>query len=674
MLLASLVLLAVAAATSAVPARLAGTVPGRVATATGWWALVAGAVAGAVAGGLGVAGRGATLDLGGPLALGGPGGLRVDRLSGLFLLICCAVATPSLLAALGLRDSARPRLPATLAVTLGAVVVVVTANHLFVVLLGWEALTLSFYLLVGFDRARPGRARASIAAAGFGKVSGAALLVGGALLAAHTHSLVFGSLAAAPRGPGAPVAYALLLFGFAVKAGLVPVQVWLPPSYAAAPAPARALMAGVAVNVAFYGMWRTLLVLGPPPVWLVVVVLLTAGVTAVLGIAHAAVHPDLTGLIGWSSVENAGVITAGFGVALMGEVQHLEPLVALGLLAATTQVVAHALGKSLLFTSTGLIEQTTGTVTLDRLRGVVRTVPAAGIGLVVGAMTLAGLPLTIGFLSEWLTLEALMQQFRIGSLALRLAAAAAGALVALTVGIAGLTFVRLVGLTALGTPPATAAPARTSWPARVAITLLATGCLGLSAAAPLLVRLVAAGLQQLAGDQTSSALASPWVLQPVFADFSSLSPSWLWIALPALTLLAFGLTLAASGSRVLRVRRVAPWSSASPGVDRGVGYTSFGFANPMRRVLANVLRTRGQLDPTGAGTLAPVATRGERRALTYRVDVVEVVEHYLYRPLEVLLFFVVRAVKRLQSGRLDAYLLYMLIAVVAVLAVAAAAT
>src|SRR5699024_4058937 len=104
--------------------------------------------------------------------------------------------------------------------------------------------------------------------------------------------------------------YALLLAGFAVKVGRVPVQAWLPPGYANAAPTARAVMAGVAVNVGFYGMWRTLEVLGPPPAWLVMAILVLGGVTAILGIAHACVHADLAHLVAWSSVENAGVTTA----------------------------------------------------------------------------------------------------------------------------------------------------------------------------------------------------------------------------------------------------------------------------------------------------------------------------------------------------------------------------
>ncbi len=670
MLLTCLVLLAAGGAASVLAVPGAGIA--RPLATLARWLLVAGAVAGAIAGGLGVAGSGERLDLTGALALTGAGGLHVDPLSGLFLLICCAVAVPALIASDRSR-TARPRLPAALALTLGAVVVILTADHLFVLLFGWESLTLGFYLLTGFDRNRRGRARASIAAAVFGKASGAALLLGGALLAGRAHSLSMSDLGGV-TGPAQAAAYALLLLGFAIKAGVVPVQVWLPPAYAAAPGPARPLMAGVAVNVAFYGMVRTLAVLGPPPVWLVTVLLLLAGVTALLGIAHASVNVQLTGLVAWSSVENAGLITAGFAMALVGSVEHLTPLVAAGLLASLMQVIAHSLGKSLLFCSAGLVEDAFDTVALDDLRGIVRSLPVAGTGLVIGSLTLAGLPLTAGFASEWLTLEALMQQFRVQSLALRLASAGAGALVALTVGIAGVTFVRLVALTVFGTPPARPRQALQGarGAARLGILTLAIACLAAAALAPLEVRLVAAGLHQVVGDATLGALASDTVLQPVYSDFSALSPTWLWVVLPAMTLLVAALAAVVAGPSLWRVRRAEPWTSGSPGVARGIGYTSFGYANPMRRVLANLLRTRVRLEQTDDGTEFQGATRGAADSLTYRVDVVEVVEEYVYRPLRTVGRGLVSLVKRLQSGHLSAYLFYMLIALVALLAVVAA--
>lgn len=630
------------------------------------WVLVAAAVAGTAAGVQGVAGSGTRVDLSRALVLDGAGGLRVDRLSGLFLVVSCAVAVAVLLAAQA-GHLGRPRLPAALALTLGSVVVILTADQLFVLLLGWELLTLGFYLLSGFDRSLPGRERASVAAAVFGKASGAALLAGGALLAAQAHTLVIPDMGAA-TGAARDVAYGLLLLGFGIKAGLVPVQVWLPPTYAAAPGPARALMAGVAVNVAFYGMVRTLQVLGTPPVWLVAVVLLIAGITALLGISHASVNMRLTGLIAWSSVENAGLISVGFAMALVGSVEHLTNLAAAGLLASMAQVIAHSLGKSVLFSSASLIEDAYDTVTLDELRGVVRTHPIAGTGLIVGSLTLAGLPLTAGLASEWLTLEALMQQFRVGSLPLQLASAAAGALVALTVGIAGVTFVRLVAMTAFGAPTSRVRPdrARASFDAWAGIALLSLACLGVSLLTPMEVSLIAAGLRDIVGGALGGAMATSVVIQPVFPEFSALSPTLLWIVLPFLTLVALAVSALVSGGRLMRVRRVEPWASGSPGVARGVGYTSFGYANAMRRVLGAVLHSQSTLE-TGSEDAARAPSREVRGPLTYRVDVVEVVEHFVYRPLQRSGLALVRVVKRLQSGHLGAYLLYMLLALVALL-------
>jgi hydrogenase-4 component B len=206
-----------------------------------------------------------------------------------------------------------------------------------------------------------------------------------------------------------------------------------------------------------------------------------------------------------------------------------------------------------------------------------------------------------------------------------------------------------------------------------AIALLAACPLALAAVTPLEIRVIAAGLSPVVpGGITMGALKSPWVLQPVFAGFSILSPSWLWIEMPAMLLLVTLLALGLSGRRLVRVRRVPAWRSATIGVEGADSYTPFGYANPTRRVLASVLHTRA-----GVEEVAPAGTGGSEGGdsvphLRYASDVVEVVETWLYRPATRLFGAVVAAAKRLQSGRLDAYLLYMLIALVAVIAVVTA--
>jgi hydrogenase-4 component B len=638
----------------------------------------------AVLGGFALAGRSVQLPVAGWLGQPVPGqpsaDLAADRLSGLFLAMAFGAALPVSVAfaswAARPESVTRRGLGTGYALALGAVAVIVTGRDAFTVLFGWEALTIAFYLLAGSDRSKRGRATDAQLTFAFGRLSGAALLAGLLLLAAKSDSITLVSFTHVPGGAARTTALVLLLTGFAIKAGLVPFQVWLPRGYAAAPGPARAIMAGVCVNVAFYGMWRTLAVLGRPPGWLVGLLLLAGAFSALLGIAHAAVQNRLNRVIAYSSVENSGLIVVGFGVALTGAAVADERLVAAGLLAATLQMVAHTAAKSLLFTSAAGIEMQSGSDDLEVLRVLPRRAPWSGVGFAVGSLTLAGLPLTAGFVSEWFLLEALMQQFRVPGLGYRLVLAVAGAAVALVAGFAGVTFVRLVGLVVLGRGARAGRPSRSAeygWAGRISVAVLAAYPLALAAVTPLEIRVVAAGLSPVVpGSLTLGALKSPWVLQPVFAGFSILSPSWLWVELPAMLVLVGAFTWAASGRRMLRVRRVPAWRSATIGVEGADSYTAFGYANPTRRVLASVLHTRAELRPVTPDDDSEGETDTDQAHLEYTSDVVEVVETYLYRPGLGVFTAVVGGAKRLQSGRLDNYLLYMLIALVAVIAVVTA--
>lgn len=561
---------------------------------------------------------------------------------------------------------------------LGSVAVVVVAGDAFTFLFAWESLTVAFYVLTGIRREHRASRRSAWITFGVGKVGGAALLVGFLLLASASGTYTLSAWAHVAPGALHDAAYTLIVAGFAAKVGLVPLQVWVPVGYPAAPGPTRAAMAGLAVNVGFYGLWRFLGLLGRPPVALVVVVLLVGGITALVGIAFACVQASLARVIAYSSVENAGLIAVAYGMALAGAWAHQPRLVAVGLLAASLQVLAHAVAKTGLFASEAFITSDWGTDRLDELRGVGRTHPWAGTTFGLGALTLSGLPPTIGFASEWFILEAILQEFRVGSLGLRLAMAAAGALVALTAGVAALTFIRLLGLSILSRPAGYPAPERTERPGvagRVGLVALAACCLGLAAALPWVTRFLADGLSPVVPAAfVRGALKSPWVLQPVYADFSALSPSWLFVVMPIGFLAVSGLALVASRGRVLRVRRVPAWRSATAGVAGADRYSSFGYANVLRHVLGNVLgtrRSRVMVEDLAEGGAAGSA-HVESVHVEVRSTVVEPVEAYLYRPVGWAFLRVVRFAKRLQSGELSAYVAYMLVTLLIVLALVAA--
>ena len=661
-------------------------VSGLVITAPGWprgvpyVAGAAGAGCLAVAGGFALSGRTVALNVAGWLGDPLPGqqalGLAADRLSGLFLVMAFGAAAGVSVAFASWavrpdRPAVFPRmLAAGYALALGSVAVVMTATDAFTALFGWEALTVAFYLLAGAnarDRDRAGAARITVA---FGKVSGAALLIGLLLLATRSHSIALASFAHVPGGAARTTALVLLLAGFAVKAGLVPFQVWLPRGYAAAPGPARAVMAGVCVNVGFYGMWRTLALLGRPPGWLAGVLLLLGGLTALLGIAHAAVSSRLSRVIAYSSVENTGLIVTGFGVALTGAAVGDRRLIAVGLLAATLQMVAHTAAKSLLFCSSAGLEATAGGGDdLEVLRGVGRRAPWSGWGLAVGAVTLAGLPPTAGFVSEWFLLESLMQQFRVTALAGRLTLALAGAAVALTVGFAGVTFVRLVGMVVLGPGRQRSSPGRL-WLGRAHGDRVAVGLPA------------GAGGADAAGDPGDRRRAVPGRARRAHdgrAEVAVGAAAGVRRVLDPVAVLAVG--GASADARAGRPARARPVRAAAAAGAAG-SRVAFGDDGRGGRGLLHGVRLR-QPDPAGAGERAAHAGRGGggRTAdgdgdqvphLRYASDVVEVVETWLYRPVIRLFGAAVAYAKRLQSGRLDAYLLYMLIALVAVIAVVTA--
>jgi hydrogenase-4 component B len=665
-------------------------------------ALCAASVLLAVAGTRADLGHGGALDLGTFLGFG-HSVLRADPLAGLFLTLTGLIGVPIALSFIAWtrdsKDAPYRGLAAATAGTVAAVTVIVLVDNAFVFLFAWEILSVCFYLLAGYRRERRGQGTASMLAFGFSKTSGALLLLAFGLLYGATGSFTFGAWQHV-SGVTHGAAYALAVAGFAIKVGLVPAQVWMPLGYGAAPGPARALMSAVAANVGVYGMWRTFGVLGTPPEWLAITLVVVAGFTALLGITHAAVQRDLQRLIAYSSVENGGLITAGFAIALIGAVGNLPGLVALGLLTSSLQMVAHAFAKATLFLSSAFFEQQSGTRDLDKLRGVGVDSPVAGTAFTIGALTLAAIPLTVGFVSEWYLLESVMQLFRLTSLTLAIAMSIAGALVALAVGFAGFTFVRLVGLTILGGSgrddprPARPSPGVV---ANVAVCLPALACIGVAIVSPWEIRFLTHGLSTLVPRTTSNAaLSSPWVLQPVYRGFSALSPSWLAVEMPLLALVVVGFVTVVTRGAFRHVRRVPAWRSATAGVDGDAHYTSFAFANVARHVLANLLMTRTALaqqpddlasafagpdlpsDQDGARRRAtrvdgPVAYEGaDMPGASYTTDVVEVVERYLYRPLVRPLQHVVSAARRLQSGRLDAYIAYLLVTVVALIAVVVA--
>lgn len=590
----------------------------------------------------------------------GPAALVSDGLSGIFLAIIGLIGG---LVSLALIERPPARLGAALNGLLALVLVtVVTVNQGFVFLLAWEVLTLTLYLLASLERDRPGTLLAAYFGASLSKLGGGALLAAFALLYAQTHSFEFDVWAAsAPHldsGVKAAV-FVLLLVGFGTKIGLVPFQGPLPLGYAATPGVLAAAVS-LALNAGFYGLWRLAFgVLHADALWQGELVLTLGAIGGLVGILYAIGQGDLKRFLGFSSVEHAGIVLLGLGVAIVGRASGKPLLEAAGLLAATLHVIMHALAKALAFLGADRVRSSTGTDELAPLGGLGRRLPRTAAGFGVAVLTLAALPPFAGFVSEWFTLEALLQAFRLDNTIARLILALGAAALALTAGLGLLAFAKLYGTVFLGWLRSPLERLREARGPAVGFAVLATFTAVLGALAPWEIRWLGHGLQGLLGfDLARTTISHPLVLGPVYPGFSVLAPTWLAIALPSY---ALATALFVIVTQRPRTRRAPVWMSGALVRPARVQYTPAAYSNPIRVVLRPAYGYSRELVRLDGGPRAP-----ERYTLETRI--VPFFERRFYLPVVRFGLRTSELARRLQSGRLGSYLLYVLVALIVVLA------
>jgi hydrogenase-4 component B len=596
------------------------------------------------------------INLGGWLGFGSSA-LRAGPLSGIFLALTGVTGGATALAAIELPPGRWLTGLGTALVL--AVTVAVSADNGFLFFLAWETLTVCIYLITSADPDRPEHLLQGYFTAGLAKLGGAALLAAFALLYAHTHSFQLTAWTHADLAPGTRgVLFALLLVAFGTKIGMIPVQGGLPAGYGAAPRLGPAWLS-VALGAGFYGLWRFVFAIaGPLPTWCGDATLIIGALTAVTGIAYAITQDELRRFLGYSTVEHTGIVLIGLGVALLGQAAHNHELAAAGLLAATLHVCAHDLAKTLALIGIDRVEQTTGRRTLGPLGGLGRVLPLSAAGVGVASLTLAAIPPLGGFVSEWFTFEALLQGFRMPTLLSQLLCALAAAALAFTAGLGLLAFAKYWGFIFLGRARETLTPTADGSTPSVTLAALGTIILFLGTVAPWEIHALGSGLAPLLGfDPADAVISHPLVLGPVFANFSVLAPTWLTIVLPAYAAVALAL---ATAGRARRTRRAPVWVTGSGAELAAVQYRPSAYSNPMRVILRGPLGFRTQLT-------APTSDDGDQRPVLQRT-VVNVIDRYLYQAVTGLVLAASARTRRLQSGRLSAYLLYMLIALILALA------
>ncbi|NOZ12996.1 MAG: hypothetical protein GXO69_05030 [Acidobacteria bacterium] len=629
--------------------------------------------------------------------------VSIDTLSAFFLVVTAIAAIPaSVFAATRLKQTRWQHPEVAAALYLGLLIsltIVIIASHVFLFLIAWESMSIIIYLLISSDNnERPGYLMLSIGEAGTLAITAAFLL-----LSANTGSLSFAIIktGAASLGPGVQWAvFLLVFFGFSVKGGLIPLNFWMPGAYTAAPAAFIPLIAGATLNMALYGIIRVTGSLLPiPHAGPGIIMLIVGSATALIGILYATIEDDFKTLLAHSSIENAGIIIAALGAGSVFLAKGHLAAASIAFAAALYHLLNHSVFKTLLFMGAGAVEDKTGTRSLDRMGGLLKHMPWTGLFVLIGALSIAAMPPFNGFVSEWLTLQALLRSVELSSPGIKLAFVAAGVGLTLTAGLAVTCFVRAFAMGFLGMSRSDSASAakETGKPALLSMAGLAVFCLALGILPTYVIPALNKTIRPLTGASATTALV-PGFFRPqgklpeaFVNDFHKLgaqigknsmpgrglavlhrggtknpvvfamSTFYMFITLIILLGLTAGLVRLFAGRR--RKIRQPRWDGGVRKLLPEMTYTATGFAHPVRVIFESILRPK-------------VVERKDTIAEHFRVTIrqkrneIHLIDRMVLNPLDSAAHRIARTLAKMHNGRINTYAGYALLALIVFLAIA----
>jgi hydrogenase-4 component B len=532
---------------------------------------------------------------------------RLDELGSFFLLVIGLGGAAASLFAIGYgrREAAPWRVLPFYPAFLAAMTLVVLADDAFSFLVSWEVMSLLSWALVLVHHHEEESRHAGfvyLMMAGVGTMS---LLLTFGLLTGGNGDYAFDAIREIGRTPGKSTAIlALVLIGAGSKAGLVPLHVWLPLAHPAAPSHVSALMSGVMTKVAVYGFIRIVFdLVGLPTWWAGLVVLLIGGVTATLGVLYALMQHDLKRLLAYHTVENIGIIFIGLGLALAFEANHETAGAALALTAALFHIFNHSLFKSLLFFGSGAVLRATGERDMEHLGGLIHNMPFTSFAFLIGCAAISALPPLNGFVSEWLTFQAILISPELPQWALKLSIPTVGALLALSAALAAACFVKAFGITFLGRPRTEAARRAVEVDrfSLAAMFILAGICVLAGLFPGYVIDALATVTSDLVGNRMPAQSSMLWLSIVPIADSRSSYDGLLvfvFIAISA-SIAAFVVHRLASHA----LRRSDVWDCGYPDANPSTQYSAGSFAQPIRRVFGTLIfraREKVEMPPPGA--------------------------------------------------------------------------
>lgn len=541
-----------------------------------------------------------------------------------------------------------------------SLLLVVTAWNGFYFLFVWEIMSLASYFLVTFEHNKKENVKAGYLYLAMTHLATAFIIIAFLLLFRSTGSFDFSvwQSAGASLGSGVTTAVLLLAFiGFGTKSGIIPLHIWLPKAHPAAPSHVSALMSGLVIKTGVYMMLRLFLglTLGVP-VWFGYVVLVFGGLSAVLGVLYALQEHDLKKLLAYHSVENIGIILLGLGSALVFSAMGYTSYAMLGFIAALFHTLNHAVFKALLFLGAGSVFLSTHTRNIEKYGGLLRFMPYTGLTFLIGAAAISGLPPFNGFVSEWLTFQSLFfginQTFSVGAFAVFFLSIAS---LALTSGLAAACFVKAFGATFLGRPRSESAETvkESSFLLLLPMGILAITSLLLGVFGHKIVSLI-----QLIGKSLHfSDVVSTGAVQAVIISVSNAELSYLLVFITLILIIAGVAVFVGIFSRSRRITYGRTWDC---GFDLGprMEITATSFSRSLVIMFHGLLKSTKQTDVEYHDALVRYFPNFKSVSLHEE----DYYNKYFYEPLHKTALFLSNFLKRLQSGNINLYLLYIFLA------------
>jgi hydrogenase-4 component B len=607
----------------------------------------------------------------------------VDGIAAFFMLIIGLVATAVSVYSLGYSGAYGGKysirsLGFLLNLFVLSMVLVTATDNVFSFLVFWELMSLTSFLLVIYEDEKPANLKSGITYLVMTHF-GTAFIIGAFLvLYSQTGSLsfdVFRSSAGLLTTTARDSVFILALVGFGTKAGLVPMHIWLPRAHPSAPSNVSALMSGVMLKVAIYGLARVTLDFvvpsSPSDAWLGLLMVAAGSSSALVGVLYAAVEHDIKRALAYHSVENIGIIVLGLGLSVVFMSYGLATLAALALLASMYHSLNHAVFKGLLFMGAGSVVFRTGTADMERMGGLAKRMPFTAAFFLVGAIAIAGLPPLNGFVSEWLTMQALLSSYQVPNQALQVSIGFASIAFALTLGLALATFVKLFGISFLARPRSNQAEQASEVPRSMLAGMGMVGalCIVLGVLPFVATSAIASAFHLDLGPIGPYSALGPLTVGYTAGGLTSMSS----LSMPTVLVLTgsvgaalFGFVALASSGRKPVVRPFTTWEGGFGPLGERTEYTATSLSQPIRTVFKTFYRPHTSIRREYFSDSNHLV----RRSVSVVSETREIFEEYLYAPLLRGTLFVLDRVRRIQTGKINSYLLYIMIATVSLLLLA----